>query len=63
MILIGRLIEKSHHIVGKDVFKQQMESVTVVGMTKVAEFVQEHIVLKGLRQTHDIQVQIDISLC
>ena len=62
-VLIGLLIKQKHKIICQQMFQQQMESVSMIRMAQVAEFVQKHIVLKHLRQTDNIQVQIDIAFC
>jgi hypothetical protein len=41
-------------------FQKEVEGITMVMMTKVAEFMKEHIIPQDLRQTHEIEIQIDI---
>ena len=42
--------------------QKQVESMAVVLMAQVTEFVQKHIVLQHFRQSDDIQIEIDITL-
>ena len=42
--------------------QKKMEGMAVVLVTEVTEFVQKHIVLKGLRQTYYVQIQIYVRL-
>ena len=41
-------------------FQQKMEGLTVVVMTQVTEFMQQDIVAKDRRQTHNVQIKVDI---
>lgn len=47
-------------MVRTDTFQQGMEIRTVVRMSKVAEFVEEHIVPEFFRQPYQIEIQVDI---
>lgn len=40
-----------------------MKFLPMIAMTQVAEFVQKNVVLQDLRQTDDIQIEIDVVLC
>ena len=40
--------------------KQEMKGMAMIVMTQMTEFVQKYIVLQDPRQTHDIEVQIDV---
>jgi hypothetical protein len=39
-------------------FQQKMESMSVILMLQVAEFMKEHIVLQDFRQTVNVQIKI-----
>lgn len=41
-------------------FQKQMESVAMVMMAEMTEFVKKHIVLKNAWETNDIEVEIDV---
>lgn len=47
-------------MVSTEVFQQEMEGITMVMMTQMAEFVEEDIISEHLRETHEIEVEIDI---
>ena len=42
--------------------QKKVESMSVILMTQVAEFVKKNIVLKHARKTYNIEIQIDITL-
>ena len=46
---------------GADGFQEGVEAGAVVHFSKVAEFVQHHVILQFLRQGYQPQVQVDIA--
>ena len=48
-------------MVCKDVLQEQMESLSVVLMPQMAEFVQKHIILKDTRKTYYIEIEVYIA--
>ena len=49
-------------MVSTEMLQQQVEGITMVVMTEVAEFVEEDIISHDLGKAHKIEVQIDIIL-
>ena len=47
-------------MVRAEAFQQGVETLPVVRMLQVAEFVEQHVVPEFVRQPHDIEVQVDI---
>ena len=45
----------------KDVLQEQMESLSVVLMPQMAEFVQKHIILEDTRKTYYIEIEVYIA--
>lgn len=43
-------------------FQKKMEGMTVVMVTQMTEFMEHDIVAKGLRKTHEVQIEVDICL-
>ena len=41
-------------------FQQGVETLPMVRMLQVAEFVEQHVIPEFVRQPHDIEVQVDI---
>ena len=54
-------IHKPHKIFCKHMLKQKMEGMSVILMTQMTKFMQQDIVLKDLRKTYYIEIQIDIA--
>ena len=42
-------------------FQKQMEGMTMIQMTEMAEFVQKDIILKDTRKTDNIEIEIYIA--
>ena len=40
-----------------------METMSMVVVSKMTQLMKKHIILQDLRQTYDIQIQVDITLC
>lgn len=60
--VLGRgRIQEAHYMISQKMFQQQMEGMTMVWMSQMTQFMQEHIVLKYARKTHDAKVQIDVA--
>ena len=55
-------VKHVHEIVGKDMLQKEMKTVSMILMSKMTQFMQEHIVLKHTRQAHDGKIQVYISL-
>lgn len=51
-------IHQPYHVVGQDMFQKKMESMSVILMFQMAEFVKKHIVLQDFRETDYVQVEI-----
>ena len=49
-------------MVSQDMLQKEVETMSVVMVAEVAEFVQKDVVLEHARQAHDTEVQIDITL-
>ena len=47
-------------MVRAQMFQKEMKGLTMIVMTKMTEFVKEHIITENLRKTHEIEVEIDI---
>ena len=47
-------------MVRAQMLQKEMKGLTMIVMTKMTEFVKEHIITENLRKTHEIEVEIDI---
>lgn len=56
------LLHQNKYMAGKHMLQQKMESMAVVMMAEMTQFVQKHIILKHLGQHDDLKVQIDVPL-
>ena len=43
-------------------FQKKVEAVTMVMMPQMTEFMEHDIVAKGLRKTHEVQIEVDVCL-
>ena len=57
------MVQSIHQIVCEHVFKQQMKSMAMVMMAQMTQFVKKDIILKDLRQTDYVKIEIDVRLC
>ena len=55
--------DQLQHVICKYMFKQQVKGLPVIMMTQMTKFVEENIVTKDTRETHQIEVEIDVVLC
>ena len=58
----GIQIKGLDQMVGQDMLQKEMKTVSMILMSKMTEFMQEHVVLEYTRQAHDGEIQIYISL-
>ncbi len=48
-------------VIGTEGFQESVELETVIGMTKVAEFVENDVVPQLVRKAHEVEVQVDVA--
>lgn len=58
-----RMVQSIHQIVCEYVLKQQMKGMAMVMMAQMTQFVKKDIILKDLRQTDYVKIEIDVRLC
>lgn len=46
-----------------DMLQKKVESMTVVLMAKMTQFVKKDIILKDCRKGHDLKIEVDVALC
>mgnify|MGYP006923227072 CR=1 FL=1 len=53
-------IDKTYQIVSQDMLQQKMEGMAVIVMTQMTKFMKKDIILKHLRQTDNVQIEVYI---
>lgn len=55
-------IDTFKKIVSKHMLQKEMEAVAMVMVAEMTKFMEKHIVLKHLREAHDVQVKVYVAL-